>query len=78
MNSYKSIFASTTFWGAVISMLSMFAPKLFVLLGFTTDPAGQAALVSHIIGIISFAVTVWGRFTATAQTTLTGAPPAGK
>lgn len=78
MTQYKSIFASTTFWGAVVSMLSMFAPKVFVLLGFATDATGQAALVAHIIGIISFAVTVYGRFTATSVVTVTGAPPAGK
>lgn len=78
MNQYKTIFASTTFWGAVVSMLSMFAPKLFVVLGFTTDPTGQAALVAHIIGVISFFVTVYGRMSASKVATLTGNPPAGQ
>jgi hypothetical protein len=76
MNQYKSIFASTTFWGSIVSLVAMFAPKVFLIVGLTPNATGQATAVTYIISGIGFLVTVYGRLTATKVATITGAPPA--
>jgi len=72
----KSIFQSTTFWGAVVSLFFSFAPSLYGKLFGVTTP--QATVVSDILVGIGFIVTVIGRLTAKQIVTITGAnPPAG-
>lgn len=61
----KSIFSSTTFWGAVVSLAATLVPGLLGIIGVGADAAGQASLVAHIVQIVGFAVTVYGRLTAT-------------
>lgn len=63
----KSIFTSKTFWGAVISLLSLFVPKLFTAIGVTPDAATQYAVVA-----VGFILTIYGRFKADKQVTVTG------
>jgi hypothetical protein len=71
----KSIFSSTTFWGSIVSLIAMVAPHLYSNIA---GSASQTTVVSTIVGIIGFIITVYGRFTAKQVVTLTGAnPPAG-
>jgi|HubBroStandDraft_3_1064219.scaffolds.fasta_scaffold56843_4 hypothetical protein len=72
---YKSIFASTTFWGAVVSLIAVAFPAFFAALGVTTDAATQAAIAAHIVSGIGFMVTVYGRLTAKQPVSITGAQP---
>jgi hypothetical protein len=65
----KSIFVSTTFWGSVVSLFAMLAPKVFTNIVGTNS---QATVVTTIVGIIGFLVTVYGRFKATTPVSLTG------
>ena len=67
----KSIFQSTTFWGAVLSLFSQFAPHIYANL---FGGASQATIVGDIMTGIGFLVTVYGRFTAKQAVTLTGGP----
>jgi hypothetical protein len=69
----KSILQSTTFWGSIVSLAAMLAPHLYANIA---GSASQTAVVSTIVGIVGFVVTVYGRFTATQVVTLTGAPAA--
>jgi hypothetical protein len=64
---YKSIFASKTFWGTLLTLLGFFIPKLA---GYDLNSIWPTAtiLIGGIIAII-------GRFTAKSKVTLTGAPP---
>lgn len=78
MTGYKSILQSMTFWGNVVSLLAMFQPKVFALLGLTTDAAGQLTLVNYIVATIGQVISVIGRFRAEKIVTLTGAPPSEK
>jgi hypothetical protein len=70
----KSILQSTTFWGAVISLLSTLAPHVFANL---FGGASQTVIVSNIITGIGFIITVYGRFSAKQVVTWTGANPPG-
>jgi uncharacterized membrane protein len=73
----KSIFQSTTFWGAVVSLFFTFAPAVYGKLFGATTP--QATIVSDILVGIGFLVTVWGRLTAKQVATFSGGPvPPGK
>jgi hypothetical protein len=65
----KSIFQSTTFWGAVTSLVAMVAPTVFVKLGW--DPQHVA---SGLVAFIGQAVVIYGRFTAKQVVTLAGGP----
>lgn len=68
----KSIFSSKTFWGAVVSLLAQFVPHLFTILGATADAAGQASIVSWVVTVVGFILTVYGRVKANTAVTLTG------
>jgi hypothetical protein len=68
----KSIFASTTFWGSIVALVAQLAPHIFTNLAGT---ASQATVVTTVVGVIGFAVTVYGRFTATQPVTVTGSAP---
>jgi hypothetical protein len=70
----KTIFASTTFWGSVVSLLGVVAPHFLANL---TNGASQSTVVSYIVAAVGFVVTVYGRFTAKQVVTLTGANPPG-
>jgi uncharacterized protein with HEPN domain len=65
--SYKSIFASKTFWGALIAMLGVVIPKFA---GFDLNTVWPVLTV--VLGSI---LAIIGRFTAKKETTLTGQPP---
>ena len=69
----KSIFSSTTFWGSVVSLVSMLAPHVYANI---VGSATQTTVVATIVGVIGFLITVYGRFTATQPVTLTGKPKA--
>lgn len=66
----KSIFQSTTFWGSVITALAIAAPTFAAKLGITS--ANTAAIAQWIVGAAGTVITIYGRFTATQQVTLTG------
>ena len=68
----KSILQSKVFWGALVSLLAMFAPTVLGWFGFTIDPASQAAFVDKLVALISFGFTVYGRIVANTKVTLTG------
>jgi hypothetical protein len=71
----KSIFSSTTFWGAVVSLFGVLAPGIYAKLFSGT---AQTTIVTDIMTGIGFIMTIYGRFTAKQVVTLTGAnPPAG-
>jgi hypothetical protein len=63
----KSIFATKTFWGSVISLVAMFLPHAFSALGITQDVAAQ-----YLVGAVGFGLTVYGRFKASQQVSVTG------
>jgi energy-converting hydrogenase Eha subunit C len=65
----KSIFSSTTFWGSIVSLVAMLAPHIYANIA---GSASQTAVVSTIVAVVGFVVTVYGRFTATQKVTLTG------
>jgi formate-dependent nitrite reductase membrane component NrfD len=67
MTSYKSVFASKTFWGAILSAAGVIVPKLA---GFSLDSIWPTATV--IVGAV---VAIIGRFTAKKKVTLTGSSP---
>lgn len=67
----KSIFSSTTFWGSIVSLAAMLVPHIYTNIVGT---ASQTSVVSTIVGVVGFAITVYGRFTATQPVTWTGAP----
>lgn len=71
----KSIFASKTFWGAVISLLSQVAPHLLVSIGLTPDAATEylAHIAQEVLIVIGFALTIYGRYKANRSVSLTGA-----
>jgi uncharacterized membrane protein len=66
----KSIFTSVTFYGAVISLLGIVAPKISTALGITT--ANSAAIAQEAVAVVGFLITLWGRVRATTKVTLTG------
>jgi hypothetical protein len=71
----KSIFSSTTFWGAIVSLFGVIAPGVYTKL---FGAAAQTTVVADIMTGLGFIMTVYGRFTAKQVVTLTGAnPPAG-
>jgi hypothetical protein len=57
----KHIFASKTFWAAVLGMIAMFFPHLFTNLGFTGDAGDYADKITELI---SFAGIIYGRYKA--------------
>jgi hypothetical protein len=67
----KSIFSSTTFWGSIVSLLALLAPHVYTNLA---GNASQTVVVSTIVGVVGFLVTVYGRFTAKQVVTLAGGP----
>lgn len=67
-HDYKSIFSSKTFWGALITIAGFFWTQL-------ADVNTQGMYVDNIMMVVGFIITVWGRFSAKKQVTLTGAPP---
>ena len=69
MQDTKSIFSSLTFWGAVLTVLGQFEPKVFTAIG--ADPNVVAQYITTAVG---FAITVYGRWRASTAVTLTGAP----
>jgi predicted fused transcriptional regulator/phosphomethylpyrimidine kinase len=63
----KSIFASTTFWGSVVSLVAMLFPHIFANIA---GDYPQTTVVSMIVAIIGFITTVYGRFTAVQPVSL--------
>jgi uncharacterized membrane protein len=68
----KSIFSSTTFWGAFLAAIAMAFPALAAHFGLST--ANTAVDAQYITQAVAFVVTVYGRFTAKQVVTLTGGP----
>jgi uncharacterized membrane protein len=68
----KSIFVSKTFWFAVLTALSGMFPSYAQLLGIHD----VSAVANNIVTGITMLLTIWGRFTATQVTTLSGGPSA--
>lgn len=71
MEGYKSALASITVWGAVASLVNAFLPHLFVIIGANPDTSAQ-----YVVGVIAFAVTVWGRIKAEKTVTVPVIAPA--
>jgi hypothetical protein len=73
MNDIKHPLASATVWAGVITVLA----SLVAVLGYTIGPEDQAALAdgaaqlvglaTSLITVISGAVAIWGRVTATKR-----------
>lgn len=61
----KSIFTSTTFYGAILALLSAIDPSLYAKLLSSLGVNDPNLIVAKIVGTIAFAVTVYGRWTAT-------------
>jgi hypothetical protein len=54
----KSIFASKTFWGAVLAVAAPIAGQF----GLTLDVEGWS---NDIVSLLGAAIVIWGRWTAT-------------
>ncbi len=67
----KSIFTSTTFWGALLSLVASVAPRVLHNIIGTADYPTVAAIAASVA---TFLITVYGRFTAKQVVTLTGGP----
>jgi hypothetical protein len=74
VNEAKPIYLSVTFWGTVITTVSLLFPDFYAKLGITD----QSVLVAHIVGLIGAFIAIYGRLRARKIVTLTGAPPAGR
>jgi hypothetical protein len=70
----KSIFTSVTFWGAIVALAATVVPSVFTLFGLGTGAVAQAAITAHIIQVIGFVITVYGRLTATKATYIVPPP----
>ena len=75
MFDVKSLFASKTFWGAII----MFAPTVASVFGLNmtaqdaTDAVGHVqTTVTAVVETVGFLTVLWGRMTATKIATITG------
>lgn len=73
MFDVKSIFASKTLWGILISVV----PTILQGAGITADQATGAvtdvqAIINHVMQLLGVVLAVWGRFTATKALTVTG------
>jgi hypothetical protein len=66
----KSIFKSTTFWGAILTALAIAVPTLTAKFGLTS--ANVSTDAQWIVGAITTVITIYGRFTASQPVTLTG------
>lgn len=71
---YKSIFASKTFWGAVVMLLSFFFPKL-IPGDNAQDVTAHESLIAQVGTFVGFLLAVYGRMRATKPVTLTGNAP---
>lgn len=69
----KSIFYSTTFWGAVVSLFFSIAPHFSATVFGSTS---QTQIVAAIMTGIGFFVTVYGRMTAKQTASWTSGPTA--
>lgn len=66
----KSIFQSTTFWGAVITAAAMALPGTAAKLGISS--ANTAVYAQYAVQAIGTIIVIYGRFTAKQAVTLTG------
>lgn len=67
MNETKSILLSLTFWGVVVAVAAEAAKRY----GIVID---QAAWANDLAALAGSVVAVIGRYKATKQVTITGAP----
>lgn len=66
MEDFKSLFASKTFWGAMIAVVAGVAG----MFGYAMIPADQATLVDGLTSFAAFiggAFAIYGRIRATKQ-----------
>jgi hypothetical protein len=66
----KSIFASVTFWGSVLTALAIAFPATSAKFGLTSS--NTAADAQWIVGAIGTVVTIYGRLRASQPATITG------
>ena len=76
MEKFKSIFASKGMWGGIITVPVAIA-MFFGLNVAEGDEASLAGYVTTIVTAVGGVLSLWGRWSATEQVTLTGEPPAG-
>lgn len=67
----KSILTSTTFWGSIVSLVAMLFPHIFANIAGTYP---QSTVVTMIVAVVGFIITVYGRFTAVQPVALTAGP----
>lgn len=72
--SVKSIFSSKTFYGAVVALVAIVFPGFYSHALTAIGISDPGVIVDKIFGAVGAALAIYGRFTATAVTTLTGAP----
>lgn len=70
----KSIFTSTTFYGAILALLSSIDPPLYAKILSSLGVNDPNLIVAKIVGTIAFAITVYGRWTATQPVALKPGP----
>lgn len=66
----KSIFSSVTFWGAILTALSIALPSLSAKFGLTSATVSTDA--TWIVGAIGTVITIYGRLRASQPATITG------
>ena len=72
MNSTKSIFMSTTFYGSILALLASIDPALYNKILISLNVSDPNLVTAKIVGVIGFIIAVYGRFTATKLVTLIG------
>jgi hypothetical protein len=70
----KSIFTSVTFWGAIVSLVATVVPSAFSIVGLGASASDQSVVVAHIVQIVGFGITVYGRLAATKATYIVPPP----
>ncbi len=61
----KSIFTSTTFYAAILALLSAVDPALYAKVLSSLGVNDPNLIVSKIVDVIAFGVVVYGRWSAT-------------
>jgi hypothetical protein len=68
----KSILASKTFWGALISMIAILFPHMFGTLLYSMNISDADLLVDKIVGAFGTGFAIYGRLAARKIATITG------
>lgn len=70
----KSVFTSTTFYGALIGLLAAINPAVYAKIIGLFGVADPNAVAAKIVGILAFLLTLYGRWNATQPLALKSGP----